>query len=128
MSTIETEPAVPDSVRDSVAFAAEKREQQSTVLRDISFELSALQEAQKRALRISHPNVTNIVFDKTKSETMTARYENSTLFLSDNPLRTQALEQLSGLDSLLEHAIDGQVCIFKNGSWLALEAPVPIRR
>lgn len=123
MSPFEHEPSLAPA-----EMLTEKHSERNIVSQETSHALTELQEALKRALQIEHPKVKNIVFGTTAEATMTARYDAGTLTLSAHEARTQALEQLSALDPLLSDAADGQVFIFRNGSWAAAGTPVSLRQ
>ncbi|MBP7114279.1 MAG: hypothetical protein KBA40_02380 [Candidatus Peribacteraceae bacterium] len=58
-------------------------------------------------------------------KTMQAKFDSGTLLLGANAYRTQALEQISGLDTLLESAQNGALFVFNNGTWTTPATPIP---
>lgn len=89
----------------------------------------AITEALNRGFSYTHERLEKIVF-ATPAElptgTMQAKFDAGTLLLGAHPSRTQALEQISGLEVLLASAQNGALFTFQNGSWAAPAIPTPI--
>ena len=91
---------------------------------------TTITESINRGFSYTNARLEKIVF-ATPSElpinTMQAKFDSGTLLLGANASRTQALEQISGLDSLLESANNGDIFVFNDGSWTgSATQPTPI--
>lgn len=89
----------------------------------------AITDTLNRGFSYTNERLEKIVF-ATPAElpigTMQAKFDAGTLLLGAHPLRTQALEQISGLEPLLASAQNGTLFTFQNGSWAAPALPASI--
>ncbi len=90
---------------------------------------AGITESLNRGFSYSNPRLEKIVF-ATPAELpigiMQAKFDSGTLLLGAHPLRTQSLEQISGLEPLLASAQNGTLFTFQNGSWAAPALPTSI--
>ncbi len=89
----------------------------------------AITDTLNRGFSYTNERLEKIVF-ATPAElptgTMQAKFDAGTLLLGAHPSRTQALDQISGLEPLLASAQNGTLFTFNNGSWAAPTLPTPI--
>lgn len=79
----------------------------------------------------SHTNVRleKIIFAtpaELPTRTMQAKFDAGRLLLGAHTARTQALDQINGLDGYLDSAANGSLFVFDKGSWTAPATPTPI--